>query len=277
MKKTPAVAFALIVTVGLIVGFGWMWRAGDRRAPDSTLVSATVELGLALEAPEGPDSPIFLSIGLASPRVINLLAYAGPEGLDDLPELTIGTAASPWWTEIRLVARQGEDEQELTWTLLSREAEPVADLSDGLGRSIRGVVKPGEVKLWGLVRLQAKMEWNEQVLGSNELDLDINPNSFNATRKATLLTRFYLEMGDPDDAQSWVDELVRLQPRTSTTYALRARVLEEAGDLVAAQESWVRAIELQPKDLEEPAQIYFARLRAVEERLASDATRDRSP
>jgi tetratricopeptide (TPR) repeat protein len=268
-----------LVVLGLIMGLLWMRRASDQPRPESTLASELVELGLSLGAPEGsadPEGPIFINLGLASPRVINVLAHSGQDALDDLPELTIGTSDSPWWSGIQLVARQGEDEQVLSWTRLSGEAQPVADLSDGLGRSIRVVVKPGGVRLRGPLRLQARMRWNEQVLDSNEVDLDVSPKSLNTITMATLFTNYFLETGQLDEAQASMEELVRLQPKSSNTYALRARVLEEAGDLSAAQKSWLRAIELLPQDMEAPATIYFGRLRAVEERLAAE-TPVRSP
>ena len=279
MKRTLLVACVLLAVLGLIMGFLWMRRANDKPRPESTLASELVELGLSLGAPGGsadPEGPIFINLGLASPRAINVLAHSGRDALDDLPELKIGTVASPWWSGIQLIAYQEEHERELSWTRLSQEAEPVADLSNGFGRSIRVVVKPGEVRLRGPLRLQARMRWNEHVLDSNEVDLDIGPDSFDADTKATLLADYHLETGNLDEAQRWVEELEILQPRESNTYALRARVLEEIGDLDEAQRSWVRAIELLPEDMEEPATIYFTRLRAVEERLAVNPTSDRS-
>jgi len=126
------------------------------------------------------------------------------------------------------------------------------------------------------VRLHATMRWNEQVLVSNELDLDVDLRSLDAITMATLFTRYFLEMGQLDEALGSVEELLKLQPQQSNTFALRARVLEATGDLDAAQRSWVRAIELLPEDMEEPATIYFTQLRAVEERLAANPAADRS-
>jgi hypothetical protein len=279
VRRVLLAACVLAALVGIVVGFFWMRRGESPPQLGRELISPIVELGLSLQAPEGPadpGSPIYLSLGLASPRVINLLAHDGREALDDLPDLTIGTGESPWWSEIRLVARAGEDEQELPWTPLPRAAEPVADLSDGLGRSIRAIVKPGEMRLRGPLRLQATMTWKGEILGSNELDLDVRPESLDDTTKATLFTEYHLEMGDLEEARRSVEELVRLQPREPNTHALRARVLEETGDLEGAQRSWVRAIELLPEDLEEAPTIYFENLRAVEDRLAGTAAPDRA-
>lgn len=279
MRRVLLAACALIVLVGLIVGFFWIRRGEDPPQVDRERASPLVELGLSLQATEGstdPNCPIFLSLGLASPRVINLLAHDGRDALDALPYLTIGSDGSPWWSEIRLVVRTGDDEQELPWTPLPRDAEPVADLADGLGRSIQVIVKPGEMRLRGAAQLQAKMTWQGGMVGSNELDLDVRPESLDARTRATLFANFHLEMGDLEEAQRWVEELVRLRPRAPSTHALRARVLEKVGDLAAAQRSWVRAIELMPEDIEEPPEVYFARLRAVEARLSGAATDDRS-
>jgi tetratricopeptide (TPR) repeat protein len=279
VKRVLLIVSTLFVVIALAIAIFWLRWTGDQRQPESRFVSAVVELGLSLQAPDGaadPESPIFVSISLASPRVINLTARGERDALDDLPNLTMGSARSPWWSGIQLVARSGDDEQDLPWTPLPGGAEPIADLMDGFGRSVRGVVSPGELDLAGSLQLEATMQWKNETIGSNVVDLEVNPDGVDVITNATLLANYHLEIGNLDEARRWAEELVGLQPREPNVYALRARILEEVGDLAEAQRSWVQAIELLPENLEEVPTIYFENLRAVEARLASVDARGRS-
>jgi tetratricopeptide (TPR) repeat protein len=271
VKRALLVASVVVAAAGIVAGILWLRRSGDEPAHDSRFASAVVELGLALQAPTGsadPDSAIFISLGLASPRVINLMALGEQKALNGLAGLSIGTVASPWWLDIELIARIGEVEKVVPWTPLPRDAEPIADLSSGFGTSVRGVVRPGDLGLSGPVQLQARMQWKAETIGSNVVDIEVRKGGVDATTNATLLANYHLEMGNLDEALSWAEELVSLQPRQPNTYALRARILEELGDLAEARISWLRAIQLLPEDLGEAPTIYVENLRAVEARLA---------